>query len=56
MRLLLDTHALLWLDWQHPQMRATTRALLVDPRNTILLSPVTYWEIAILLSRGRLTH
>ena len=54
MRLLLDTHILLWYVLDDPQLSATARALILDPANEILISPASYWEIAIKVSIGKL--
>lgn len=53
MKLLLDTHALLWLVENDPKWSATAVNLLVDPDNDLLLSPATYWELAIKISIGK---
>jgi PIN domain nuclease of toxin-antitoxin system len=55
MRLLLDTHALLWFVWNHSNLSATARTLMTDPNNVLLLSAASIWEIAIKLSVGKLT-
>lgn len=55
MRLLLDTHALLWFVWNHPNLTAAARTLIGDPNNTILLSVASMWEIAIKVSIGKLS-
>ena len=47
MRLLLDTHTLLWFALADPQLSGTARSLVIDPVNEKLVSPVSYWEIAI---------
>jgi PIN domain nuclease of toxin-antitoxin system len=54
-RLLLDTHALLWYVLNDPQLSATARALIDDPAQDVLVSPASYWEIAIKLSIGKYT-
>lgn len=53
MRLLLDTHTLLWLVAGEPQLSTTATHLLVNPANELLLSAATYWEIAIKVSLGK---
>jgi PIN domain nuclease of toxin-antitoxin system len=53
--LLLDTHALLWYTLGDPQLSATAQGLIIDPANDILVSPASYWEIAIKVSIGKLT-
>ena len=50
MKLLLDTHTLLWLVENNPQLSQIALDLLVDPGNELLLSPATYWELAIKIS------
>lgn len=47
MRLLLDTHTFLWFVLNDPQLSAAAKALIEDPANDILVSPASYWEIAI---------
>lgn len=55
MRLLLDTHTLLWFALNDPQLSATAQSLIVDPANVKLVSPASYWEIAIKISTGKYT-
>ena len=50
MRLLLDTHTLLWFALNDPQLSATAMALIMDPLNTKLVSPASYWEVALKIS------
>jgi PIN domain nuclease of toxin-antitoxin system len=52
-RLLLDTHAMYWYIEGDPQLSATARTLIQDASNEILLSPASYWEIAIKVSLGK---
>jgi PIN domain nuclease of toxin-antitoxin system len=47
MRLLLDTHTFLWFVLNDSQLSRSARALIEDPTNDILISPASYWEIAI---------
>jgi PIN domain nuclease of toxin-antitoxin system len=47
LRLLLDTHALLWFGLNDPQLSAKANSLILDPANETLVSPASYWEIAI---------
>lgn len=53
MRLFLDTHAFLWFVTNDPQLSATAHALIVDPTNEIVVSPTSYWEVAINVSIGK---
>jgi PIN domain nuclease of toxin-antitoxin system len=52
-RLLLDTHAFLWFITNDSQLSAAAKALIGDPGNEILVSPASYWEIAIKVSFGK---
>ena len=49
MRLLLDTHAFLWFVLNDPQLSVTAQQLISDPANDVLISPATYWKIAIIV-------
>lgn len=54
MRLLLDTQALLiWLT-EPERLKPSTRAMIEDPDNEVLLSAVTLWEIVIKQRIGKL--
>jgi PIN domain nuclease of toxin-antitoxin system len=52
-RLLLDTHAFLWFVLGDPQLSARARALIEDRNNEKLISPASYWELAIKISTGK---
>ena len=47
MRLLLDTHLLLWAAGPSPRLSAQARRLVDDPDNELVVSAVSVWEIAI---------
>jgi PIN domain nuclease of toxin-antitoxin system len=53
MKLLLDTHVLLWAAGQPDRLPAQGRALLDDPRNEPIFSAASLWEIAIKRGLGR---
>jgi PIN domain nuclease of toxin-antitoxin system len=53
MRLLLDTHVLLWALGEPARLDARTRALLEDPTHEVLFSAASIWEIAIKARLGR---
>lgn len=53
MRLLLDTHILLWSQQDRARL-GTTMAILEDPSNDLLLSAVVGWEISIKYALSRL--
>jgi PIN domain nuclease of toxin-antitoxin system len=50
---LLDTHAFLWFITDDPKLSATGKATIADPANDILISPASYWEVAIKVSLGK---
>ena len=54
MKLLLDTHALLWWLSDDKQLGARARALIEDPGNDVLVSVVSLWEIAVKIRVGKL--
>lgn len=53
MRILLDTHILLWALVQPTRLPAKARALLEDDANEVLFSAASIWEIAIKAQAGR---
>jgi PIN domain nuclease of toxin-antitoxin system len=53
MKLLLDTHVLLWAAGQPERLPKGTRTLLDDPQNELLFSSANLWEIAIKRGLGR---
>ncbi|MBC7881718.1 MAG: type II toxin-antitoxin system VapC family toxin [Anaerolineae bacterium] len=54
MRYLLDSHVLLWYTLGEAQLSGTASRLILDAANEILISPASYWEIAIKVSIGKL--
>ncbi|HEU0066204.1 MAG TPA: type II toxin-antitoxin system VapC family toxin [Sphingomonas sp.] len=54
MRLLLDTHALIWWWKDDPVLRPYLRTTMGDPQNEIFVSAVTAWEIATKVRKGQL--
>jgi PIN domain nuclease of toxin-antitoxin system len=53
MRLLLDTHVLLWAAWRSPRLSQEADALIRDSENEKVFSVASLWEIAIKLALGR---
>ena len=53
MKLLLDTHLLLWAAGQPEKLSSTALALIEAPENQLLFSAASLWEIAIKASLGR---
>jgi PIN domain nuclease of toxin-antitoxin system len=54
MRLLLDTHALLWWLADDDQLGPRARELIEDPGNDVLVSVVSLWEIVVKVRVGKL--
>ena len=54
MRLLIDSHALIWYVDQHQQLSPASHAAMSDPDNELLLSAGSIWEIAIKIGLGKL--
>lgn len=55
MKLLLDTHALIWAVDQPDRLGARARSALEDAANEVVISAATIWEIAIKTGLGKLT-
>ena len=53
MKFLLDTQILLWAAGQPDRLSAAARTLLNNPRNELLFSAASLWEIAIKKTLGR---
>jgi PIN domain nuclease of toxin-antitoxin system len=47
MKLLLDTHLLLWSAGQPDRLSAEARSLIGEPQNELLFSAASVWEIVI---------
>lgn len=53
MKLLLDTHLLLWAAGEPDKLSARARALMEDPGNDLVFSVASLWEITIKAGLGR---
>jgi len=53
-RHLLDTHSFLWFVLDDPKLSTPARSVIINPANDILISPATYWEMAIKVGRQKL--
>jgi PIN domain nuclease of toxin-antitoxin system len=53
-RLLLDTHTLLWYALNDPHLSGTAESAILDPASQVFVSPASYWELAIKISIGKL--
>lgn len=54
MRLLLDTHVLLWALENPDALRADARAAIENARNPVLVSTASAWEMGVKMSLGKL--
>ena len=50
MKLLLDTHTVLWYYLDDPQLSVAADAAITDPANEKWVSPASHWEVAIKIS------
>ncbi|MCL4206271.1 MAG: type II toxin-antitoxin system VapC family toxin [Pirellulaceae bacterium] len=55
MKLLVDSHVLLWAVDQPGQLSSSAASALRDPANDLLVSAATVWELAIKVSLNKLT-
>jgi PIN domain nuclease of toxin-antitoxin system len=55
MNLLLDTHIWLWIHREPWKLTSEIHRALADPQNDLWLSPVSIWELVILLEKRRVT-
>jgi PIN domain nuclease of toxin-antitoxin system len=53
-RVLLDTHVLLWALYEPRKLSKKTAELITDPENVRLISSVTAWEVATKYRAGKL--
>jgi len=53
-RILLDTHILLWWLADDPRLPARAAAAIADPETEVVVSAATAWEISIKRAAGRL--
>lgn len=54
MRLLLDTHTFLWAAFSPRKLSARGRSALVDQDNEVAVSSLSFWEISLKFSLGRI--
>ncbi|MBI3513451.1 MAG: type II toxin-antitoxin system VapC family toxin [Proteobacteria bacterium] len=54
MKLLLDTHALLWWIFDDARLSSVARALIAGPENEVFVSAASGWEIATKHRLGKL--
>ena len=54
MKLLLDTHAVIWYVDQDHLLSSIAHAAITDPANDLFISAATIWEVAIKCGLGKL--
>jgi PIN domain nuclease of toxin-antitoxin system len=54
MRVLLDTHTLLWWHEQSPKLSSRARTAIADVTNAVVVSVATAWEIVVKRTLGKL--
>ena len=54
MKLLLDTHIILWARLEPDRLHPRVAAALEEPNNELWFSPVSVWEMLLLAQRGRI--
>jgi PIN domain nuclease of toxin-antitoxin system len=56
MRLLLDTHVLIWLAEGLPELPAKSRRLINEAKREhgVAVSAISFWEVAMLAHKGRI--
>lgn len=47
MKLLLDTHALIWFYENAPELSAQARTAIEEPANELFVSLTSFWEMSI---------
>ncbi|MEO6716316.1 MAG: type II toxin-antitoxin system VapC family toxin [Novosphingobium sp.] len=54
MKLLLDTHSLMWWFKDDPNLSQRTRSIIADKRTAVLVSSYSFWEMSIKYRLGKL--
>jgi PIN domain nuclease of toxin-antitoxin system len=54
MKVLLDSHTFLWFSNDAPEMSAKAKSLILDASVSVFVSIVSFWEISIKNSLGKL--
>lgn len=54
MKLLLDSHVVVWWAVYPGRLRKLTRDAIISPDNEIFLSAATVWELGLKIARGKL--
>lgn len=54
MRLLLDTHLVIWWEAKHPRLPGIVKDMVCNEAEAVFVSRASLWEIAIKISTGKL--
>ena len=54
MKYLLDTHVLLWTTFDSGKLSKNVREHVADPENQIMVSSVSFWELSLKYSLGKI--
>ena len=55
MNYLLDTHVLLWALFDNELLSKSASSLIINPDNTIFVSLISFWEVALKYNIGKLS-
>jgi PIN domain nuclease of toxin-antitoxin system len=53
-KLLLDSHTLIWALFEPDRLSPNARALIGDTGNQIIVSYASFWEITVKIAKGKL--
>ena len=56
MKVLLDTHVVLWMVNEHEKLSPSAKVLLINDEHTLFISIASLWEMAIKVSLGKLSE
>ena len=51
---LLDTHSFLWAVFEPKKLSKAARAFITNPKNRVVVSSITFWEISLKAALGKL--
>ncbi|MFV0338427.1 MAG: type II toxin-antitoxin system VapC family toxin [Chthoniobacterales bacterium] len=54
MKILLDSHAVVWWLSEPERLTAEARAAIADPRNDVFVSAASVWELGLKMAKGKL--
>ena len=55
MNYLLDTHVIIWMVEDSPNLPLAIREIIKNPENQVVICSISLWEIAIKMNIGKLT-